>query len=55
MTITATVLVGLEFGTEGKPVVEKKVFTNAVDFQAFMNLQREFDAEDEVLKVEWEC
>lgn len=55
MTITVTVNVGLEFETSGKMVTETKVFDNSVDFQSFMAIQREFDAEDDVVSVKWEC
>lgn len=55
MTITATVVVGFEFGTNGKQVTENKVFTNIVDFNAFMASKKDFDAEDEVLSVKWDC
>lgn len=55
MTITATVNVGLEFGTEGKMVTESKIFASVVDFEKFMSIQREFEAEDEVVSVKWEC
>jgi hypothetical protein len=55
MTITATVKVGFEFGTSGRMVTETKVFTSMVDYQAFMSLKKEFDAEDEVINVKWDC
>lgn len=55
MSITVKVFVGLEFGTDGKPVTEDKVFSNSVDFQSFMTLKKEFNAEDEVLSVKWDC
>ena len=55
MKITATVNVGLEFGTDGNMVTESKVFTSVVDFEKFMAMQREFDTEDEVVSVKWEC
>lgn len=55
MTITVKINAGLEFGTSGKPVIESKVFTNSVDFQAFMEIQRDFDAEDEIVSVNFDC
>ena len=55
MTIIATVNVGREFGNAGKMVTEDKVFTNLVDFDKFMATLRDFDAEDEVVSVKWDC
>jgi hypothetical protein len=55
MKITAIISIGLEFGTDGNVVTESKTFTSIVEFESFMASKREFDAEDEVLSVKWEC
>lgn len=56
MTIKVKVAIGNEFGDlGGKMVSEEKVFTSIVDFNAFVEMQKEFDAEDEILEVKWEC
>ena len=55
MTITAKVQVGFEFGPGSKPVTESKVFTSQVDFDKFVMLLKEFDAEDEIVSVEFDC
>ena len=56
MTITATVKIGTEFGTfGGKDVTESKVFTSIVDYQRWLGTMRQFDAEDEIVSVKWDC
>ena len=55
MTITVKTNNGMEFGTSGKMLVGIKVFTSQVDFDTFLTLMKEFDAEDEILGVHFDC
>ena len=56
MKITATVKIGTEFGSfGGKDVTETKVFTNIADYDRWLCMMRQFDAEDEIVSVKWDC
>ena len=56
MKITATVKIGTEFGSfGGKDVTEAKVFTNIADYERWLCTIRQFDAEDEIVSVKWDC
>ena len=56
MTITATVKIGTEFGAfGGKDVTEAKVFTTIADYERWLGMMRQFDAEDEIVSVKWDC
>ena len=56
MTITATVKIGTEFGVfGGKDVTEAKVFTTIADYERWLRTMRQFDAEDEIVSVKWDC
>lgn len=55
MTITVKTNDGLEFGTTGQMIVGTKVFTSQVDFDTFLTTLIEFDAEDEILSVNYDC
>ena len=56
MTITATVKIGTEFGAfGGKDVTEAKVFTTIADYERWLGTMRQFDAEDEIVSVKWDC
>jgi hypothetical protein len=55
MTITVTINAGREFGADGKPVHETKVFTSTVDFQAYVRLLESFDAADEIVSTHFDC
>ena len=56
MKITATVKIGAEFGSfGGKDVTETKVFTSIADYERWLSMMRQFDAEDEIVSVNWDC
>ena len=56
MKITATVKIGTEFGSfGGSDVTETKVFTTIVDYERWIRTMQEFDAEDEIVSVKWDC
>jgi hypothetical protein len=55
MTITVKHVDGYEFGDKNYPVIETEVFLNRVDFDRFVQLKKEFDAEDEIVSVHFDC
>ena len=55
MKITATIITGREFGTSGKVMTTEKVFTSLVAWNKYLTMLREFDAEDEIVSVSWDC
>lgn len=57
MTITVKQITGYLFGEKrnGDEVVETKTFTSQVDFNSFMQTLEQFDAQDEIVSVHFDC
>jgi hypothetical protein len=54
MKITVKHHTGYEFG-DTHPVYETIRFENTVDFERFLKLKREFEAEDEIVSISYDC
>jgi hypothetical protein len=55
MTITVKHISGYEFSDKKYPITEIEVFSNRVDFDRFVRFKKEFDAEDEIISVHFDC